>query len=263
MLRRHVVVPVLLGALVLAAPAEAQKSKRRSRPAATVPASATAPAPAPAAPEAATAVQVPAQNAQAQAAPAAKSSRTDEMRSTRRLDLAVEGFAGGLFPLDRPSVQVPGVGTVEGSAPPLFRWGARASAPFLRLDKSAALEWVATLGVSNTGDSRELMGYTYSWSTLGLDVVPGLRARYEVLPRLSLTGEVGMGVQFTRTTIRMTFQGEETDGTAAGLFRLALGGQYAVNDRLGIFFEPVGLHAYVGEGRAAGWSLQAGFAYAL
>ena len=177
--------------------------------------------------------------------------------------LSVEGFVGGVFALSRESVTVPGVGTVESSAPPVFRWGGRLSSPFYRFDDSAALEWVATLGIGHTGSSQEFMGFTMSSSTLGLDFVPGLRARFDVLPRLSLTGELGMGIQYSRTAVRMTFAGETAQGTAAGLFRFAVGGQFAVTDKLGVFFEPIGLHAYIGEGSAAGWNLQAGVAYAL
>ena len=195
--------------------------------------------------------------------PAAATS-ADNLHLARALNqLSVEGFVGGVFLLSHPSADIPGVGTVEASVPPVFRWGARVSSPFYRITPAADLEWVATLGVNHTGYSQQFAGMTMSSSTLALDVLPGLRARLMVLPKLSLTGEVGVGVQFSRTAVQMTFAGEKTQGATAGVFRLALGGQYEVTDALGIYFEPLAIHQYVGQGSATGWSLQAGVAYAL
>lgn len=254
---------LLVGILCLSTSA-VWASKSRTRPSAP----ASAPAPASASARATSAPATTTAPASARApAPEARAADPRPAESLHRAPashlVSVEGFLGGLFLLSHPSADIPGVGTVEASAPPVFRWGARLSSPFYRLNPAASLEWVATLGLNHTGQSQQFLGMTLSSSTLALDVLPGLRARFLVLPKLSLTGELGVGVQFSRTSVQMTFAGEKVQGATAGVFRLALGGQYEVTDALGIYFEPLAIHEYVGQGSVAGWSLQAGIAYAL
>jgi hypothetical protein len=191
---------------------------------------------------------------------------TREPAATAESAFFAEGFLGGLFFFPRTeTTTVPGYGSVSATVepPPLFRLGARMGAPFLRVDERVSLEWLGTLGVGTTGSKQEMMGYTLRTQALSLEVLPGLRARMGLLPGLSLTAEAGMGVQFTRATTQMTFVGEKAQGSAHGLLRLAIGGQYAIDSRLRVYFEPVGLHALVGQGGGAAWSLQAGVGYLL
>lgn len=259
-----------LAALALfATPALAQPQRasrtRTKKPAAAAPASEPAPAPAEPAAQPAPAAPAPAAPAAAQPVRAETAAAAPGVIRGEPA-LFAEGFLGGLFFFPRTeTTSVPGYGdvSVKVEAPPLFRLGARLGAPFLRVDERATLEWLGTLGVGMTGDKTELMGMTISARSLSLELLPGLRARVGLLPGLSLTAEAGMGVQFTRTTLQQTFVGETVKGTTHGLLRLALGGQYAVDSRLRIYFEPVGLHALVGQGGAAAWSLNAGVGYAL
>lgn len=221
-----------------------------------------APEPAPAATR-----EVPPPASAVRAAPARAAAPSQGMMAQT---LSVEGFAGATFGTTRATVSMPsgtpsgGLGSLEvGGAPPEFRWGGRLSSPFYRIDRTATLEWLATLGLTHSGFRQELPGMTLSASSLGVELLPGLRARFEVLPQLSLTAEVGLGLQLSRTAMRVTFAGETAEGGAAGVFRLALGGRYVLDEKFSLFFEPVGLQANVGRRGAAGWSLQAGFAYAL
>jgi len=271
-MRRRASLPALAALVLIASPALAQKRSSRPRPRPRPPATKPAPAPQPVpeAPVAAPATPAPEPSRSAPATPAPKTvtpaaAPTQASVATAGPAFFAEGFLGGLFFRRTETTSVPGYGSVSATVepPPLLRLGARLGAPFLRVDERVSLEWLGTLGVGATGSKQEMMGYTLRTQALSLEVLPGLRARMSLMPGLSLTAEAGMGVQFTRATTQMTFVGEKAQGSAHGLLRLALGGQYAIDSRLRVYFEPVGLHALVGQGGGVAWSLQAGVGYVL
>ena len=149
---------------------------------------------------------------------------------------------GGLPPLT--------LGAVLGPAFSLS--GAPASIPGAGTPASARLVAHGTLAVLKLGpadiDVGVALGFqqfsipgTAGWSNFGFDLLPAGRASFRLLDRLSVYGELGLGLVMYRTSGQVMYIGYQSFGANGVGFRLGGGLAYALSDQFGLVLEPVGL----------------------
>lgn len=271
---KHLLCPALCGLLLLAAPLPASAAPRGGRvpgqpalepsPALSEPdardAGATgaarteaAPGQAPAVTEApvrsAPAAEPSAPRAAALSAPAASAK---EERAQHSFGVAV----GGLFPFANDAATAPRLALQVAGPMTLSALASR----------GARLEWLATAALTYTG--RTIVGFTGTseLSTLGSELMPGLRVLYPVHPRLDVSLELsaGLGIAHASASSR-TSAGTERSGETdwGGVMRIALGGQLPLDERLRLYIEPVAVQTYVASDAHTAWSAQFGLAYAF
>lgn len=101
------------------------------------------------------------------------------------------------------------------------------------------------------------------------EAIPAFRAAYAFVPRLRLFAEIGVGGGWLQGSVKSSssaFPGVSSTlrhDTFVGVFRLALGGAFAVNDRLRVGVELPAFQRRYGESNSQTLSFSASAAYAF
>lgn len=130
-------------------------------------------------------------------------------------------------------------------------------------------EFELALPVSLTfwGESGSLgFNATYDASYTRFEIVPTARISTPVANGLALYGDAGLGFQFysgsvtTHAPPATPYFTVSTSG-AGGIFKLAIGGHYALAPSWRLFIEPVGLNLYFGDGSGFVYTIMLGGQY--
>jgi hypothetical protein len=88
------------------------------------------------------------------------------------------------------------------------------------------------------------------------EIAPTARLRYHATPVIQVYGDVGLGLVFASST------GQATGNATGGVFKIAGGGLYQLQDRLFLLFQPIGLNFDFGYGGSFfHYSILAGIQY--
>ena len=235
--------------LALAAPARAEMPARRASKAAPAPAAQTAPA----TPLAATAPFATAPAPGAETIPPAVASRETGLRP---------GFDGALL-----------LGPEFVNDATALKLRVDLERELLPLAPRVVLSTVLSAGVMHWSHDTTvtLVGVTTT-TTASLDrfeLVPSLRARLALTPRLSLHGDAGLGATFALTSAKTTSSLatvpalKATDQYAGMVLRFAVGGAFDLSERLRIGAELLGLNFHYGEGHGQSVTVLASASYRL
>jgi hypothetical protein len=131
------------------------------------------------------------------------------------------------------------------------------------LSRDVGLDLVLPLGFAFWGQSYTLPfvgGYDVSY--FRFELVPSARFTFPVAREITLYGDAGLGFGYESVSISSTFAvpGAEASG-AFGVFRLAGGGFYNLNEHWRLVLEPVGLNFYFGTGSGFAYSILLGANY--
>jgi len=157
-----------------------------------------------------------------------KAARTVKPGGLPPLDIGVA--LGPALPLGRAAAAAPGGGR------PL--WGRLVASGTQPLTRLGPAELAVGLGL---GLQRYALAGTSGTVSLGIDFFPAGRATFRLLDDLSAYGELGLGVVFYNTTYQVPFTGYQSIGSSGSGLRLGGGLSYALDDKLSIVFEPIGL----------------------
>jgi hypothetical protein len=127
------------------------------------------------------------------------------------------------------------------------------------LSRDVGLDIVLPLGFAFWG--QDFAGYSISY--FRFEFVPSARFTFPVLRELTLYGDAGLGFAYYSASVtNNTFPipGASVSG-ASGVFRLAGGGFYNLNEHWRLVFEPVGLNFYFGSGSGTAYSILFGANY--
>lgn len=122
-----------------------------------------------------------------------------------------------------------------GNGPATFKFGPRLGyelAPLME-GLSVAITLPITLSYSRSQDSLSTI------ERFGVELLPGARASYTLLPKLRLYLDLGLGAVLYQFNVQLLGNRE---GSAAGFaVRVGVGAEYELIDRLSVFLEPMQL----------------------
>ncbi len=216
--------------------------------------------------------------------PAAKASSSTVAPARPAGDVPLPPPPVGMTLRERPASPV---WTAGASFGPMFSLGSAGTSIGLRLEASRPLKplsptvelqlfipftfayWGRTTSLAIPGTIfSPPMSATTEAKALWFALVPSARFAFRVpgAPRLGLYADGGLGITagLAKTTTDQTFNGRNTtaDNSVGAVVRLAGGGSYAVNDKIRITLEPIGLDFHIASGSST-WSLLVGAAYLL
>jgi hypothetical protein len=121
-----------------------------------------------------------------------------------------------------------------------------------------SLSFVVPLRLSMYGETTDVGGMQIKTSALGIAVIPALQLSSTLFPQLRGYGSFGFGPAHWRLRTEMPYFGPVSDNTTVMEFDLTAGIDYALDDRFSLFFEPMGLRIFAGEGLPAMWTMLVG-----
>ncbi len=131
--------------------------------------------------------------------------------------------------------------------------GAMTLAP---LSRDVGLDIVLPIGLVFWG--QDFAGYSVSY--FRFELVPSARFTFPVAREFTLYGDAGLGFGYHSLSYSVAVPVQTSSGTF-GIFRLAGGGFYNLNNQWRLMFEPVGLNFYFGSGSGFAYSLLFGVNY--
>jgi len=128
------------------------------------------------------------------------------------------------------------------------------------LSRDVGLDLVLPIGFAFWG--QDFAGYSISY--FRFELVPSARFTFPVLRELTLYADAGLGFAYYSASLTnntpFPIPGASVSG-ASGVFRLAGGGFYSLNEHWRLMFEPVGLNFYFGSGSGTAYSILIGANY--
>jgi hypothetical protein len=127
----------------------------------------------------------------------------------------------------------------------------------------ASLSFVVPLRLSMFGQTTDVGGMQIKTSAFGIAVVPALQLSGTLLPQLRGYGSFGFGPAHWRTRTEVPYFGSSSDNFTMMEFDLTAGVDYALDDRFSLFFEPMGLRIFAGDGLPSMWTMLVGVGMGL
>jgi hypothetical protein len=151
----------------------------------------------------------------------------------------------------------------EGVAPNL---GVQVAGPIrlAGLPPTIHLEWTGALDLWFRSDSEGAGGIEVDASAFNIGVIPGARIVFPIAREVLLTGDLGVGLALTHTSVSSSGFGNNFDASDTDfgvVFRLAAGAIIPLSEKLRLEVAPLGLQMYAPGGTA--FSMRVGLAFAL
>lgn len=130
------------------------------------------------------------------------------------------------------------------------------------ISRDVGLDLVLPLGFAFWGQDYGSPFGSYSVSYFRFELVPSARFTFPVAREFTLYADAGLGFAYYSVSVSSTtFPVSAASSGASGVFRLAGGGFYNLNDRWRLVLEPIGLNFYFGSGSGTAYSILFGVNY--
>jgi hypothetical protein len=129
-----------------------------------------------------------------------------------------------------------------------------------RLAPNVMLGGVGSLGFTHYGKSESAFGMSVDTSTNIFKLVPAARFTFDLAPQFQAYGDAGLGLYFYSNSVETSVPGfgstSASSSGAGATMRFAVGGLYAVNDKVSIGAE-FGANPFFGDVDTTIWNLMA------